>query len=135
MSEGYKFFTIMTMNGFVVNFTPDQRTAAKTGKQEYSRNSTGGKIESMKDMLDKVATRASHTGKDVDVKIGKFCLAMDNYFTLPQVVKHLKDNDIGIVGTTRMRKRWPPPAWQKIQQKDCNFNEIRYLIDDNRALV
>eukprot|EP00957_Ditylum_brightwellii_P171696 13071207-Ditylum_brightwellii.AAC.1 len=79
ISEGYKFFTLTTTNGFVVNFTPDGRTTAKTGKQEYSGHSTGGKIESMvsfitsivdrfqdkqKERLDKLATRASNMERE-----------------------------------------------------------------------
>eukprot|EP00957_Ditylum_brightwellii_P143020 10897808-Ditylum_brightwellii.AAC.1 len=83
ISDGYKFFTLTTTNRFVVNFNPDGRTAAKTGNQKYSVNSTGGKIESMdsfvtsivgrfwdkqKERVDKLATRASNMEREVDVK-------------------------------------------------------------------
>eukprot|EP00957_Ditylum_brightwellii_P199666 15220957-Ditylum_brightwellii.AAC.1 len=44
---GFKFFTLTTTNECVANFTPDGRTAAKTGHQEYLGNSADGKIETM----------------------------------------------------------------------------------------
>eukprot|EP00957_Ditylum_brightwellii_P113286 8637915-Ditylum_brightwellii.AAC.1 len=65
----------------------------------------------------------------------KFCLVMDNYYTLPQVVKYLRDNGIGVVETARMRKGWPPTGLHKFQAKHCNFNDFRYLIDEHRTLV
>eukprot|EP00957_Ditylum_brightwellii_P036448 2760332-Ditylum_brightwellii.AAC.1 len=48
-----------------------------------------------------------------DMQMDKFCLAMDNYFTLPDVISSLRKKDIGVVGTARMRKGWPPAALQK----------------------
>eukprot|EP00957_Ditylum_brightwellii_P140556 10708908-Ditylum_brightwellii.AAC.1 len=60
----------------------------------------------------------------------KFCLAMDNYFTLPHIISYLRENGIGIVGTARMRKGLPPPALQKTQARDCNFNDFGYLVDE-----
>eukprot|EP00957_Ditylum_brightwellii_P197418 15041557-Ditylum_brightwellii.AAC.1 len=60
---------------------------------------------------------------------------MDNYFTTPTVIKQLRGNGIGIVGPVRARRGWPPSAKQKIQQKDCDFNEFRYLIDDTGTLI
>eukprot|EP00957_Ditylum_brightwellii_P167034 12716318-Ditylum_brightwellii.AAC.1 len=53
----------------------------------------------------------------------KFCLAMDNYFTLLQLVKYLRNNGIGVVGTARMRKWWLPTGLRK------------YLIDEHGTLV
>eukprot|EP00957_Ditylum_brightwellii_P194411 14806041-Ditylum_brightwellii.AAC.1 len=65
----------------------------------------------------------------------KFCLAMDNYFTVPSVMKHLRDKEIGVVGTARARQGWPPLALQKVEQKGCGFNEFRYFIDDDGTLI
>ena len=45
--EGYKFFALITTEGFLVNFTPDGRSVAKSGRQEYEVNKTQGKIEAM----------------------------------------------------------------------------------------
>ena len=38
IGEGFKFFVLATMMGFVVNFTPDGRIAEKKGEQEYEQN-------------------------------------------------------------------------------------------------
>ncbi len=37
ISEGYKFYILCTTTGYIVNFTPDGRVAAKHNKQEYDR--------------------------------------------------------------------------------------------------
>lgn len=37
IGEGYKFFVLTTNFGFIVNFTPDGRNAAKKNLQEYSK--------------------------------------------------------------------------------------------------
>eukprot|EP00957_Ditylum_brightwellii_P023743 1791399-Ditylum_brightwellii.AAC.1 len=60
---------------------------------------------------------------------------MDNYFTVPTVMKCLRDNGIDVVGTERARRGWPSLALQKVEQKDCDFNEFRYLIDDTSTLI
>eukprot|EP00957_Ditylum_brightwellii_P143963 10969510-Ditylum_brightwellii.AAC.1 len=52
-----------------------------------------------KERLSKQKTRASHAETENDVEMGKFCLGMDNYFTLPKVIQGLGDNGIGDVGT------------------------------------
>eukprot|EP00957_Ditylum_brightwellii_P052903 4011175-Ditylum_brightwellii.AAC.1 len=38
--EGYKFFALTTTDGFLVNLTPDGRSAAKSGRQEYEVDKT-----------------------------------------------------------------------------------------------
>eukprot|EP00957_Ditylum_brightwellii_P048076 3650217-Ditylum_brightwellii.AAC.1 len=65
----------------------------------------------------------------------KFCLAMDNYFTVPSAMKYLRDKGIGVVGTARARRGWPPSALQKVEQKECDFDEFRYLIDNDGTLI
>ena len=47
IKEGYNFFALSTITGFIINFTPDGRTAAKKNKQEYKNVNNKGKIESM----------------------------------------------------------------------------------------
>eukprot|EP00957_Ditylum_brightwellii_P006067 459599-Ditylum_brightwellii.AAC.1 len=59
---------------------------------------------------------------------------MDNYFTLPQVIKRLREKGIGVIGMARMRKGWPPQALRKTKN-ECNFNNFRHLVDDNSTLV
>eukprot|EP00957_Ditylum_brightwellii_P078318 5954903-Ditylum_brightwellii.AAC.1 len=43
--------------------------------------------------------RATNTEKENDVEMEQFCLGMDNYFSLPHVIKHLMGNGIGVVRT------------------------------------
>eukprot|EP00957_Ditylum_brightwellii_P048141 3653957-Ditylum_brightwellii.AAC.1 len=64
----------------------------------------------------------------------QFCLAMDNYFTVPSVMNHLRDKGIGVAVTARARRGCPPPALQKVEQKECDFNAFRYLIDNDGTL-
>eukprot|EP00957_Ditylum_brightwellii_P015265 1150109-Ditylum_brightwellii.AAC.1 len=85
------------------------------GEQPQRQESRSTQGTAQKDRLDKVTTRASHMEREADVKMEKFCLVVNIYFTLPQVVKHLRDNEIGVVETAMMRRGWPPPALQKIQ--------------------
>ena len=47
IKEGYKFFVLATKSGYIVNFTPDGRKAARVGEQEYEEQRGMGKIESM----------------------------------------------------------------------------------------
>eukprot|EP00957_Ditylum_brightwellii_P023744 1791400-Ditylum_brightwellii.AAC.1 len=42
----------------------------------------------------KLATRASDAERELDVEMEKFCLAMDNYFTVPIIMKCMRDNGI-----------------------------------------
>eukprot|EP00957_Ditylum_brightwellii_P005284 403069-Ditylum_brightwellii.AAC.1 len=54
--------------------------------------------------------RARENEREADVEMDRFCMAMDNYFTLPQVIKRLRERGIGVVGTARMKKGWSPQA-------------------------
>ena len=45
IAEGYKFLVLATSDGFVLNVTPDDRTAAKKGQIEYSNRKSVGKTE------------------------------------------------------------------------------------------
>ena len=51
--------------------------------------------------------RNAFNEKKIDKKMTDFVLAMDNYFTLPRLIKRLRDLGIGIVGTARFRTKWP----------------------------
>ena len=95
--------------------------AEKQGRQEYDKDSSLGKIESMimhvVMVIDKIKDRQTNRimnerctrgcGNELygdDRTMDKFCIAMDNYFTLPKVIKALRDKNIGIVGTARFKK-------------------------------
>ena len=46
----------------------------------------------------------------------EFCIAMDNYFTLPNVIKKLRELGFGIVGTARARQNWPPKNCKRLNK-------------------
>ena len=64
-----------------------------------------------------------------------FCLALDNYFTLPKVIKILREKEIGIVVTARFRRDWPPASLAKISHESANFNYFYYTQDEHGTLV
>eukprot|EP00957_Ditylum_brightwellii_P004779 364348-Ditylum_brightwellii.AAC.1 len=76
-----------------------------------------------------------HATQQHDIEMDKFYLDINNYFILPHIISFIRENGIGIVGTARMRKGWPPPALQKNQARDCDFNDFRYLVDEQGTLV
>eukprot|EP00957_Ditylum_brightwellii_P070168 5330589-Ditylum_brightwellii.AAC.1 len=126
IGKGYKIFALTTTDGFVANFTPGGRTSTSTGCQDIVDQFR----EKQKKRLSKVTTRAPDEERELDIKMETFCLAMDNFFTVTTVIKCLRDNGISVVGTARTRRGWLLSVIQNIQQKDCDFNDFRYLIDD-----
>ena len=119
IGEGFKLFILATFKGFIVNFTPDGRTAAKKGNQEYQLQPGVGKIESMilhiceiidklkRKQMDRINSLPRSTRSAGDSLFNEslntsHCIAMDNYFTLPKVIKALRDKSIGVVGTARL---------------------------------
>ena len=153
--EGYKLFTLTTHHCFIVNFTLDGRTAAK-GKnkksvQEYAM-AGNGKIESMIlhviAVIDRLkerqlrrfrtyprATRNNDNTPCTEKQMTTFCIAMDNYFTLPHVMKTLRDKNIGVVGTSRFKQNWPPKELKVIEKSQAEFNDFFYTYDDNGTLL
>ena len=155
INEGYKFFVLATTNGFVVNFTPDGRTAEKKAQQEYELNKSIGKKESMilfvTSVLDRIREnrlqrlRASQERKTRSQQddlffqedsnpMTTFIIAMDNYFTLPKVIAKLREKGVGVVGTSRFQKTWPPAALKAIALKDAKFNDFFYCVDEHGTL-
>lgn len=153
IKEGYKFFVLTTKEGFILNFTPDGRKAARVGEQEYEEDKKMGKVESMilfmlkiieelkqKQLTrlqnkKKVATRSNTTELFNEEMMSKFCLAMDNYFTLPKVIVALRNMGIGIVGTARYRGSWPPKELKNVSKESAKFNEFYWTIDEFGTLV
>eukprot|EP00957_Ditylum_brightwellii_P074033 5625390-Ditylum_brightwellii.AAC.1 len=123
IKEGFKFFTLCIYQGFCINFTPHGMTAAKQGRQEYAVEKADGKLAVMVDfvtivinkfrdkqdgMMVKIGTWSVEEERKDDMQKDKFCLVMDSYFTLPDIISSLRKKDIGVVGTARMRNGWPP---------------------------
>ena len=152
IGQGYKLFCLTTSNGFCVNFTPDGRAAEKKGEQEYDKNDTKGKIQSMvlhvtdivshfrdkqkKRVWNKErATRGNKTNVFDELYSGKYVITMDNYFTSPKVIKSLRDRDIGVVGTARFKKTWPPQCLKQINSETVKFNDFYWMVDDDGTML
>ena len=76
--------------------------------------------EKQKERLKKYSRTTQTNGNDrYDEPImDKFCIAMDNYFTLPKLIKKLRDLQIGVVGTSRFKKNWPPGILRNYDKKE-----------------
>ena len=162
IGEGYKFFVLSTFNGFVVNFTPDGRTAARKDEQEYNSKSRGmGKTEAMilhlLEIIDKFKNKQEKRNKKrynsqkkatrTGVRSGStelfaqesiqhvYIVAMDNYFTLPKVISKLCELGIGIVGTSRFKQNWPPTELKNINDDNAQFNDFYWMIHENETLI
>ncbi len=150
IGEGYKFFTLSTTNGFIVNFTLDGRVAAKKNELEYSTDRSVGKIESMllhvfevidrlkekqKDRIERTGHVTRNNEKEMETKQQQFIVAMDNYFSLPKVIAKLREMGVGMVGTSRFKPNWPPKPLKDIDIDKSNFNEFYWLIDEHGTLV
>ena len=119
-------FALATTCDFVVSFTPERRTASEKDENEYEVDKKTGKIESMllfvtnfiatiqakqKECIDTykprrgMQVRQQNSTKE-DFR-NMFVIAMDNYFTLPKIIKKLHDLDIGVVRTARCKQGWP----------------------------
>ena len=151
IGEGYKFFTLSTTDGFIVNFTLDGRVAAKKNELEYSTTNRGaGKIESMllhvfeviERLKEKQKNRIERTGRvtrnnegEIENRQNQFIVAMDNYFSLPKVIGKLREMGVGMVGTSRFKPNWPPKSLKAVDVEKSNFNEFYWLIDEHGTLV
>ena len=76
----------------------------------------------------RLSTRAQRGNELVEVVQDKFIVTMDNYFTLPKVIAKLREKGIGIVGTSRFRKNWPPKELKCIDGEKVQFND--FFLDD-----
>ena len=80
-----------------------------------------------KDILNKI--------QDSLTQMHSLCLAMDNYFILPNVIAALQENNIGVVRTSKFRRNWPSKDLTKIQQEKVDFNNFFYCVDDEGTLT
>ena len=127
IKKGYKFFVLATLFGFVVSFTPDGRSASKSNRKlDYdSKNKEFEKVGSMilfllssiSELVQKKSKRIhvqdtrrktwssneNDNNKDEE-KQTNFKIAMDNFFTLPRVIKTRRDKGIGIVSTAKYQR-------------------------------
>ena len=99
-------------------------------------------IESFKERQKKriLSHTRSTQGNDHDtfnepLIMNKFVVAMDNYFTLPNVMNKLRDMGIGVVGTAQFKKNWPPKKLKELTSNDVNFNQFHYCVDQHSTLL
>ena len=89
-------------------------------------------------MKSKVTTRTYGLSKylSLENKMDKFCVAMDNYFTLPHIIAALREINVGVVGTARyLSGSWPPKILKDMSKEKATFNEFYYTVDDMKTLV
>ena len=107
IKEGYKFFAICdSLTGFVFDMVPNGR---------FDKASTH-------DIVVLLAAVLPEKGRY------NYVIAMDNYFTWKRVVKSLTEMSIGVVGTARAARGWPPKEIKSIE--DDRFNTLYLLNDD-----
>jgi len=112
IGEGYKFFAICdATTGYVFDFLPD-------GRAEKGRTI----LKYVTDLVDSIPRR--------DTK--KYVVAMDNYFTTPNVMEATRERNVGVVWTARGRTGWPPKELLAID--DERFNSL-YLMNDERNFL
>ena len=108
--QGFKFIVLTTIKGLILYFTPDGRKAADTkGRNEYHVKSNKLKIckivlyladiikklkeQQLKQIKNYSTTRSTRNTRapiDDETIMDKFVIAMDNFFTLPTVMKLLR---------------------------------------------
>ena len=152
IDQGYKLFALTTSKGYCINFTPDGRMAEKNGEQEFKKGNSMGKIESMvlhvTDIIEsfrqkhkkriwnkKRSTRGNKIDMCDEKYDGKYVIAMDNYFTLPKVIKELRDRSIGVVGTARFKQLWPSKELKRVPVDEARFNDFYWTVDEYGTLL
>jgi hypothetical protein len=111
--EGYKFFALAcATTGYVYSFHPD-------GRLENSRSKIFDAVEKLVKTIPRTDTL-------------KYLLAMDNYFTQPAVIEMTRQYGIGVCGTTRRQRYWPPREYKRINDK--RFNTL-YTLPDRRNFL
>lgn len=106
IKEGFKFFSICdTETGFVYDMIPDGR---------LEKSSTHDIVVYLVSLLPSLG-------------IFNYIVCMDNYFTWNRVVKSLTEMMIGVVGTARAARGWPPKEIKAVT--DDRFNTV-YLLND-----
>lgn len=71
----------------------------------------------------------------------KYCVAMDNLFTTSTAIKNLRGCGVGVVGTARARRGWPPKEIKDKSSKnpdgvdDMHFNSLHYTHDKDNYLI
>jgi hypothetical protein len=113
--EGYKFFALAcATTGYIYSFHPD-------GRLESSSNAKT--LEAVEKLV-RTIPRADTL---------EYLLAMDNYFTQPAVIEMTRRYGIGVCGTARRQRYWPPTEYKRVTDK--RFNTVYFLPDRRDFLM
>lgn len=58
----------------------------------------------------------------------KFIICADNHFIYPKILKAFRDGGIGIFGTARAKRAWPPAELRE-ENLSGMFNHLYYSVD------
>ena len=95
--KGYKIFSLCCAEtGFVLKVKPHGRVSDK---------------EKIVDVVKSLASALPQRGKL------NYVIGMDNYFTWPKVMNELRKMDVGVVGTAKNKRGWPPSPMKNINEK------------------
>ena len=84
----------------------------------------------------KVSTRGNDASSfELEIPQDKFIVTMDNYFALLGVISKLRKMNIGVVGTGRFRRNWPPKSLKDVNVDDADFNDFYWTVDENGTLL
>lgn len=127
IKQGFKFWALCDRSGFVYHMMPCTRVGTKEGDVS----------KSLADMV-KIMGEKLPDAKD---KKKKYCVAMDNLFTTSTAIKNLRECGVGVVGTARARRGWPPKEIRDKSPKtsngidDTHFNSVYYTHDKDNYLI
>ena len=110
--EGYKLYAICdTSTGYVFDFFPDGRLEKKKT------------IDAVKELIECIPRRETL----------QYVLGMDNFFTTTDVIKATRALNVGVVGTARKRRNWPPKEMGAID--DERFNTLYCLPSKDNYMI
>jgi len=113
IKEGYKFYAVCcAQTGYVFNCIPDGR-----GQREGTIGDT------VKALLESLPQRGNL----------QYVCGMDNLFTTRQVMTESRSLGVGVVGTARARRGWPPKEIKQVS--DERFNTFYLLKDQANYLI
>ena len=124
IKEGFKVWGLSCSNtGFCYTFTPGSRQNTidaddytKTKKKIKGLPNEGDTVQLMRYLI-------SQLPDDLKFKL----LVLDNYFTFSSVIKLLRELEVGVLGTARARRGWPPEPLRSMVSN--NFNCMFHQID------
>lgn len=112
IKEGFKFFSLCDcQTGYIWNIIPDGRLVKTT-------------------IYDVVMELVRSIPKKESVR---YVVGMDNYFTYPKILKSMREEGVGCVGTARAKQGWPPKEFKDVS--DDRFNSLYLLNDEKNFLI